>query len=126
MIAPVKKFGRVRLSTNFPSKQIWGRMQTWKDDEFLLGFKFSRFHTSRKGFHELFEWNFWTSGGVTFEQFMGDFTYRDSATRQVQLFISFVNFRATRPACSVSYIIIVSHDQDRKNENTPKFPSNKI
>ena len=101
-------------------------MQTWKDDEFLLGFKFSRFHTSRKGFHELFEWNFWTSGGVTFEQFMGDFTYRDSATRQVQLFISFVNFRATRPACSISYIIVVSHDQDRKNENTPKFPSNKI
>ena len=32
MIAPVKKFGRVRLSTNFPSKQIWRRMQTWKDD----------------------------------------------------------------------------------------------
>ena len=28
MIAPVKKFGRVRLSTNFPSKQIWRRMQT--------------------------------------------------------------------------------------------------
>ena len=26
-IAPVKKFGRVRLSTNFPSKQIWRRMQ---------------------------------------------------------------------------------------------------
>ena len=23
MIAPVKKFGRVRLSTNFPSKQTW-------------------------------------------------------------------------------------------------------
>ena len=41
MIAPVKKFGRVRLSTNFPWKQIWRRMQTSKDDEFLLGFKFS-------------------------------------------------------------------------------------
>jgi len=53
MFAPVKKFGRVRLSTNFPSKQIWRRMQTWKDDEFLLGFKFSRVQTSRKGFHEL-------------------------------------------------------------------------
>ena len=26
MIAPVKKFGRVRLSTNFPWKQIWRRM----------------------------------------------------------------------------------------------------
>ena len=30
-----------------------------------------------------------------YEQFMGDFTYRDSASRQVQLFVSFVNFRAT-------------------------------
>ena len=25
-------------------------MQTWKDDEFLLGFKFSRAQISRKGF----------------------------------------------------------------------------
>ena len=54
LIAPVKKFGRVRLSTNFPSKQIWRTMQTWKDDEFLLGFKFCRVQTSRKGFHERF------------------------------------------------------------------------
>ena len=53
-IAPVKKFGRVRLSTNFPSKQIWRRSQTWKDDEFLLSFKFSRVQTLRKGFHEFF------------------------------------------------------------------------
>ena len=30
-----------------------------------------------------------------YEQFMGDFTYRDSASRQVQLFFSLVNFRAT-------------------------------
>ena len=30
-----------------------------------------------------------------YEQFMGDFTYRDWASRQVQLFISFVNFPAT-------------------------------
>ena len=54
MIAPVKKFGLVRLSTNFPSKQIWRRIPTWKEDGFLLGFKFSRVQTSRKGFHELF------------------------------------------------------------------------
>ena len=54
MIAPVKKFGRVRLSTNFPSKQIWRRMRTWKDDGFLLSFKFSRVQTPRKGFRELF------------------------------------------------------------------------
>ena len=26
-----------------------------------------------------------TSGGVMYEQFMGDLTYRDSASRQVQL-----------------------------------------
>ena len=30
-----------------------------------------------------------------YEQFMGDFTYRDQASRQVQLFSSFMNFRAT-------------------------------
>ena len=27
---------------------------TWKDDEFLLSFKFSRVQISRKGFYELF------------------------------------------------------------------------
>ena len=30
-----------------------------------------------------------------YEKFMGDFTYRDSGSRQVQLLLSFVNFRAT-------------------------------
>ena len=30
-----------------------------------------------------------------FEQLIGDFTYRDSGSRQVQLLLSFVNFRAT-------------------------------
>ena len=30
------------------------RIQTWKEDEFLLAFKFSHVQTSRKGFHELF------------------------------------------------------------------------
>ena len=54
MIAPVLKVGRVKLVTNFPSKRIWGRMQTWKDDEVLLGFKFSRVQTSRKGFMNFF------------------------------------------------------------------------
>ena len=95
MITPVKKFGRVRLSTNFPWKQIWRRMQTWKDDEFSLGFKFSRVQISREGFYDLFQWTFWTSGGVMYEKFMGDFIYRDSGSRQVQLFLSFVNFRAS-------------------------------
>ena len=30
-----------------------------------------------------------------YEQFMGDFTYRDLGSQQVQIFLSFVNFRAT-------------------------------
>ena len=85
---------------------IWRIMRRWKDDEFLLGFTFYGVQTSRKGFHELFSWNFWTSGGVMYEKFMSDFAHRDSAPWQVQLFISFVNFRATclRAACSISYI----------------------
>ena len=103
MIAPVKKFGRVRLSTNFPSKQIWRRIQTWKDDEFLLSFKFSRLQTWRRGFHELFYWNFSTSAGMMYEQFMGYFTFRDSASGQVQLFISSVNFTSDHPAPSLIF-----------------------
>ena len=58
MIAAVKKLGRVRLSTNFAWQQIWRRMQTWKDDDFLLSFKFSRVQISRKGFYELFLMDF--------------------------------------------------------------------
>ena len=38
-----------------------------------------------------------------YEQFMADYTYPDSESRQVQLFISFVNFRATS-LVSISYI----------------------
>ena len=38
-----------------------------------------------------------------YKQFMGDYTYRDSASLQVQLFISFVNFRTTS-LVSISYI----------------------
>ena len=47
MIAPVKKLGRVRLSANFPSKQIWRRMQTWKDNEFSLGLIILSFTVSK-------------------------------------------------------------------------------
>ena len=94
MIAPVQKFGQVRATTNFHSRQIWWRIQTWKEDEFLLGFKFSDVQTRRKGFHALFKSNLWTSGGLMYQQFMGDFTYRDLVSRQVQLFFSFVNFGA--------------------------------
>ena len=102
MITPVKKFGRVRLSTNFlKKKKIWRRMQTWKDGDFFLGFKFSRVQISRKGFHELFKWNFWTV--------MGDFTFRDSASRQVQLFISSVNFTSDQPAPSLIFFHLQRH-----------------
>ena len=76
MIAPVKKFGRVRLSTIFLQNK-YGVECNWRDDwddEFLLGFEFSRVQTSRKGFQEHFKWNFWTSRGVMYEQFMGDYT----------------------------------------------------
>ena len=55
IIAPVKKFGRVRLSTIFLQyQQMWRRMQTWRDDECLLGFESSRVQTSRTGFQEHF------------------------------------------------------------------------
>ena len=54
MIAPVKKSGRVRLSTNFPSKQIWWRMHTWKDNEVLLGLSFPAFKHQEKVFMNFF------------------------------------------------------------------------
>ena len=55
MIAPVKKSGRVRLSTNFPSKQIWWRMHTWKDDEVLLGLSFPASKHQEKVFMNFFK-----------------------------------------------------------------------
>ena len=90
MIAPVKKFGRVRLSRNFPWKQIWRRMRTWKDDEFLLSFKFSRVQISRKGFYELFQWAFghqeawcmnsaWVTSLIVIRD-LGKFSYNFRAT----------------------------------------------
>ena len=49
MIAPVKKFGRVRLSTNFPSKQIW-RRRWWV---------FARFYVLRRSnIKKRFSWSF--------------------------------------------------------------------
>ena len=38
-----------------------------------------------------------------YEQFMGDFTFRDSASRQVQLFISSVNFTSDQLAQSLIF-----------------------
>ena len=43
------------------------------------------------------------SGGMMYEQFMGDFTFRDSASRQVQLFISSVNFTSDHSAPSLIF-----------------------
>ena len=42
-----------------------------------------------------------------FEQFMSDFAHRDSAPWQVQLFISFVNFRATSLRARLLYIMLL-------------------
>ena len=43
-----------------------------------------------------------------YEQSMGDFTFHDSASRQVQLFyMRSVNF-CKRPACSISYIFLLT------------------
>ena len=65
---PLKKNGKS------PGDEV---VQTWKDDEFLLGFRFSRVKIY-----------IYISGGVKHEKFMGDFTYRDSGSRQVQLFFN--------------------------------------
>ena len=37
------------------------------------------------------------------KQFMGDFTFRDSASRQVPLFISSVNFTSDQPPPSLIF-----------------------
>ena len=70
-------------------------MQTWKD-EFLLGFKFSRVQTARKGF----------PGGVMFEPFMGDFSYRDSTSRQVQLFLLHLSYYSTYSGNKTLFLIL--------------------
>ena len=54
MIAPVKKFARVRPEYHFPSKQIWRRMRTWEDDEFLLDFEFPASKRQGKIFKYIF------------------------------------------------------------------------
>ena len=56
MIATVKKFGRVRLSTNFPWKQIWRRKQTWRTMSFcsVLSFPAYQEKVSMNFFNEPF------------------------------------------------------------------------
>ena len=103
MIAPVKKFGRVRLSTIFLQNKYGGECRHGGTMSFCSVLSFPASKHQEKVFKNIFKWNFWTSGGVMYEQFMDDYTQRDSASRQVQLFISFVNFRATS-LVSISYI----------------------
>ena len=102
MIAAVKKLGRVRLSTNFAWQQIWRRMQTWKDDDFLLSFKFSRVQISRKGFYDLFNGPFghqkawcmnssWVTSLIVIRD-LGKFSYFQAS------------WIFERPSCSISYI----------------------
>ena len=55
-----------------------------------------------------------------YEQFMGDFTYRDSASRQVQLFISFVNFRAT------SLLRLLYFSTYSGIKNSPPYPKHML
>ena len=86
--------GRVRLSTILPSKQIWRRM---------LGFLVFPRPNIKKRFSRTFLMEFLDIKGVIYEQSIGDYSYRDSASRQVQLYISFVNFRASN-LVSISYI----------------------
>ena len=95
MIAPVKKFGRVRLSTNFPWKQIWWRMQTWKDDDFLSVLSFPAYKYQEKVSIWTFLMDLLDVRRSDVWTVHGDFPYRDLGSRQVQLFLSFVNFRAT-------------------------------
>ena len=57
----------------------------------------------KKRFSRTFLMEFLDIKGVIYEQSIGDYSYRDSASRQVQLYISFVNFRASN-LVSISYI----------------------
>ena len=43
-----------------------------------------------------------------YEQFMGDFTYRDSESRQVQLFIGFREFSSNQPSLHLLYFTTYS------------------
>ena len=76
-------------------KQIWRRMQTWKDDDFFLGFKFSSVQISRKGFHEFFLMEFLDSHGLLHSSWFGI-----SASSVIYKLREFYEW----PACPISYI----------------------
>ena len=107
MIAPVKKFGRMRLSTNFPSKQTWRWMQTWKDDECLLSFQVF----PRPNIKERFSW-------TLLMEFL-DISRHDVWTVHGWLHFSWFGISASsviyklrefyeRPLCSISYIFLLT------------------
>ena len=97
---PSEEIGRVRLSTNFPSKQTWRWMQTWKDDEFLLSL-------SCPNIKERFSW--------TLLMELLDISRHDVWTVHGWLHFSWFGISASsiiyklrefyeRPLCSISYI----------------------
>ena len=95
MIAPVKKFCRVRLSTNFPWKNKYGgECRHGRTMSFCSVLSFPAYKYQEKVSMNFFNGPFGHQEAWMYEQFMGDFTYRDSGSPQVQLFLSFVNFRA--------------------------------
>ena len=98
MIAPVKKFDR--LSTIFLLNKYGGECRHGRTMSFAQVLPRP---ITKNRFSIILLREFWTPGGVMYEQFMGDFTYRDSESREVQLFIGFVNFRVTS-LVSISYI----------------------
>ena len=80
-------------------------MQTWRDNEFLLGFEFFRVQTPRKDFKIIFNGIFGHQEASCMNgSWVITLIVTDSASRQVQLFLSFVNFRATSLLVSISYI----------------------
>ena len=75
LCSPVKKFGRVRLSTIFLQNKYGGECRHGGTMSFcsVLSFPASK---HQEKISRLFLWNLWTSGGVMYERFMGDYTYR--------------------------------------------------
>ena len=74
MIAPVKKLGRVRLSTIYRQNKYGGECRRGGTMSFCSVLSFPASKHQEKVFKNIFKWNFWTSGGVMYEQFMDDYT----------------------------------------------------
>ena len=94
----------MRLSTIFLQNKYGGECRHGGTMNFcsVLSFPASK-HQEKISI--LFLMEFWTSGGVMYEQFMGDYTdrYWFGISASSVIYISFVNFRATS-LVSISYI----------------------